>query len=404
MANKKIYNQIKPLSYVIGKVGSWIFSKFFLKLKVLRNDIPKKDGRRKVVICNHESFYDFMAVITAIKGPMHMVTSSSMIRSLPICEMIKKFGVIDKNQFQTLPSDMKKMKAVLDDGKTLVLFPAGVMPEGGYSTPIPSATAKTLRWFNADVYVANIRGTYLTKPKWSKIMRKGKTSIEIYKLASAEEFTSLSVEDADKLIGANLYFDAYKNNLQDKIKFKNGSNAEGLENVVFKCPNCNKDYSIVSENQSELRCVECGYSVKMDDMGILHPNGDIPLVYSLVSDWHRFVEKSVFERVKNDENFALKTEADVYKINDKKHRFEKVGSATVILDKENFEINGKVNNEDFKKVIFAKNLPLLPSVPGKHFDIQDGADIYRIYPKEPKIVIEWILSLKAIYKLSHGLE
>ncbi|MBQ3234960.1 MAG: 1-acyl-sn-glycerol-3-phosphate acyltransferase [Clostridia bacterium] len=400
MKKQLIYNKIRPFAYVVGKVGSWWFSKFRLRLKVVKNEI-KKDGRKKVIICNHESFFDFMALIHSVKGPAHMVTSSAMIRTNPICKQIENFGVIAKNQFQTVPSDMRKMKAVLDDGKTLVLFPAGIMPEGGWSTPTPSATAKTLKWFGADVYVAKIRGTYLCKPKWSHVFRKGRSTIEIYKLATSEEFSALSLEDAVRLIDAHLYFDAYKNNLVDMVKYKHGDNVEGLENVVYKCPHCNEEYSIKCESSNVLTCSKCGYSVKSDCYGILHQNGEKPLIYSLVSDWHRFVEKSVYEKVKADKNYQLKTRAEVLKINDKKHKFESVGKAEITLDTENITMDGKVCGQDFHRVIFAQNFPALPSVPGKHFDVQDGVEIYRIRPENPEVIVEWMLSLKAIFKISH---
>ncbi len=400
MKGEKIYNKIKPFSYAVGKLGSFIYSKFFLRLKVLKNEI-KKDGRKKVLISNHQSVIDFMVIMNAVKGPCHLVTSNAFLRTLPIKKLVENYGVIGKNQFQTIPSDLRKMKAIVDDYKTLALFPAGLMTESGASSPIPPATAKTLKWFNADIYVAKIRGTYLSKPKWSKVFRKGRTTVEIYKLATAEEFSTLSKEDAVRLIDAHLSFDAYRESVQDKISHKHGDNVVGLENVVYKCPSCNGEHTIHSKDKNVLTCSACGYSVQCNKYGIMHQYGDKPIVYPFVSDWYKFIENAVFEKVKNEPNFVFKTVAEVHKINDKKHKFESVGNAEITLDNEKFTLRGTLYGESVEKVIYARNFPSLPFVPGLRFEIQDGTDIFRIYPENPKIVTEWILTVKALFKLYH---
>lgn len=402
MKKPRPYNKINPFVYGVAKICAKVYSKFVLNLNLIKSEYLPNDGRKKVVICNHESFYDFMGILAYLKGSAHIVMSKTMLRTMPIKNLIIKAGVIEKNQFQTTIVDMRKMKAVLDDGKTLVIFPAGIMPEGGASTPIPDATAKTLKWFDADVYVAKFRGTYLCKPKWSKVMRKGRSSVDIYKLASREELMELSVEHAGQLITSHLYFDAYKNNLIDQVRYKRGDNLEGIENVLYKCPFCNEEYSIKVKNSNELVCSSCGYSVKSNEMGILSSNGAKPLVFSLVSDWHRFIEKSVYEKVKSTKNFSISTGADIYKIYDKKRKFELVGRAIVTLDKDKFTLDGNIYHRAFYKEISAITTPILPSTPGKCFEIQDENDTYRICPDSPEKTIEWLLTLKAIYKISKG--
>lgn len=399
MKKLRPYNKINPFVYAIGKICAKIFCKFKLNLQLLKSEY-RNDGRKKVIISNHESFYDFMGILAYLKGSAHMVMSKTMLRTMPIKNLIKQAGVIEKNQFQTTIVDMRKMKAVLDDNKTLVIFPAGIMPESGSSTPIPEATAKAIKWFDADVYVSKFRGTYLTKPKWSKIMRKGNPTLEIYKLASREELSELSLEHTEQLINSHLYFDAYKNNLIDQIRYKHGDNLVGIENVLYKCPYCNEEYYMRVKNSNELTCLSCGYSVKSNEYGILTSNGAKPLIYSLVSDWHRFIEKSIYEKIKSTPDFSISTGADVYKINDKKRKFELSGRVIVTLDKESFILDGTLYNQPFYKKISAKTTPILPSTPGKCFEIQQDNDTYRICPDSPEKTIEWLLTLKSIYKLS----
>ena len=46
---------------------------------------------------------------------------------------------------------------------------------------------------------------------------------------------------------------------------------------------------------------------------------------------------------------------------------------------------------------------MLPFQPGDRFEIQQGSQIYRIRPKDGRIVMKWILTLKVLYKLRHRL-
>ena len=74
------------------------------------------------------------------------------------------------------------MKEVVDNNMPLTIYPAGLMSEQGIATPIPDSTGKFLKWLKQDVYIAKIRGTYLTKPKWSKVRRKGKKDGTFHKI------------------------------------------------------------------------------------------------------------------------------------------------------------------------------------------------------------------------------
>lgn len=397
---KSNYKKPNIFVYYFMKFASYLICKVRFKMKLLRNELKGAKGK-KVVICNHEAATDFFAPYAFFPGTIHLVMSNSFMRTVSIKPFIEACGVIGKNQFATSVSDMRKMKSVTDNGATLVFYPAGLMSESGASTPIPAATAKTLKWFDADIYVGKVSGTYLANPKWAKVKRMGKTTFDVYKLISAKDFANLSGEEAAALIEKHLGFDAYRINAEKQTVYKNGDNLEGIENVLYKCPACGEEYSMKVAGGKKLYCEKCGYTVMSDKTGILHrPDGIMP-IFKLPSDWHAFIENSVYEKIKGEQIFKLETIAEIQKINDKKHRFERVGKAVVTLDIDNFVIDGVIKGSVFRKEIFAGNFPMLPFKPGKFFEIQDGSDIFRVFPKEPEKVMEWIFTLKAIYKIKH---
>ncbi len=284
------YHKPHKFHYRIAQALSWVVSKTVFRNKVLRNEINGISGPF-VVIANHQCAYDFVNLICATKRPMSFVISNSFYNSLPIRRFLNKMGVIPKQQFQTNVSDMKNMKAVIDHGEALVIYPAGLMCEDGLSTPIPAATFKFLKWLGADVYVARSYGSYFVMPKWSKGMRPGPTSIDIYKLFSKEELAELPVEAIRAATCEALLFDAYREQEQNPKKYRKGSDIAGLANVLYRCPHCGEEFHITAPDPHTLCCLACGYRQYADEFGFLHNTGHGPEI-RYVSDWSRLILKT----------------------------------------------------------------------------------------------------------------
>ena len=399
---KTVYKRPNALLYGIVRLVSRLACKLLFPLKVERNELTGTSGRR-ILICNHEAAIDFLPVYAAVKERCHMVASNSIVMSIPVvAPLAARMGVICKNQFQTLIGDMRKMKLVVDNEGLLVIFPAGMMTESGTSTPIPRATAKALKWLDADVYVGKVGGTYLTSPKWSKVTRRGKITLDIYKLASREEFSALSVEQAEALVDRHLAFDAYRANEVNRVAYKNGGNVEGLEQVLFRCPACGADFTIRAEG-NKLSCTACGFALESDRYGLLHdPAGGEPR-FCYPSDWYAKIEGEIGALVAADPGYQFTTTADIYKINHKKHRYEKAGRGTVTMTFEQFVIDGQLFGEPFYQEISTAPFPILPFQPGKRFEIQVGRDIFRICPDDPQVVMQWIMVLKAAFRVRQGI-
>lgn len=399
-SNKKSYREPNKFVVSIGKGISKFLCKYIYNVKIVGNELDDQAGRC-VIIANHESVIDVLPTYAIVPPKTHFVISKAMMQTLPIAPLIEMSGAISKNQFQTSALDMRRMKAVLDHDEPLLLFPAGLMTESGASTPIPLATAKVLKWFKSDVYVARLNGTYLTNPKWSNVKRKGEITIEIYKLASKEDFDIMTDEQAADLVTEHLSFDAYRHNDEKKVYYKNGDNVQGLEYVLYKCPCCHKEFTIYARGKNKLVCEECGYAVKSDNYGKLSLIGVGDPIFEYPSDWHAFIEESVYEFVKEHPNFYYETPAEIHAINEKKHKYEPVGRGTIGFDFDKFVMEGTMNGKPFVETISTQAFPILPFRPGAYFEIQHGEQIYRIIPDNPEIVMKWIFTLKATFRLKH---
>ena len=271
------------------------------------------------------------------------------------------------------------------------------MTGNGISTPIPDATGKSLKWFGCDVYAAVTKGSYLSKPKWSKIGRKGKVTLNIIKLFSAEEVKTLDETVLLNRVKEVLDYDSYENQKKALIPFKNGNNIEGLENVLYKCPKCGKEFCMESTQFDTLTCRHCKNQVKANKYGLLEKVNPTDVIFDSPSDWSRYI----INDLKNSEsNITLESPCKVQMINYEKRKFEFVGHGLVKIDEEKISFEGIINNEITSKEFLISKNPTLPYVPGKCFDLQEEKEIYKIHLENPKQTLKWVYLTEIYHKKS----
>ncbi len=391
---------LKPnrLCYRIAQFASWNFATFVFKRKMLRNEIKNKKGAF-VVIANHEAAFDFVNLIDATHRPMSFVISHSFYNSLPIKGFLNKMGVIPKQQFQTAVRDLKRIKAVIESGEPVVIYPSGLMCEDGLSTPIPAATYKFLKWLETDVYVARTSGTYFVMPKWTKGLRPGRTYMDIYKLFDKETLATMELDEVQRKTDEAILFDAYREQEEHRVKYKNNAVIDGLENVLYQCPHCKTEFAMQVRDHSTIACTACGYEQVVDDYALMHNYRGLGEELRYVSDWSRLIYQQLKDKIRKGIENSLENQAIIHMIDPKADRFIEVGKAHIHLSKDGFHLRGDIRDEAVDLTVSVANIPTLPFGPGKYFEIQHGTDIYRCYPEDGRLTMKFINMVKIFYEL-----
>ena len=395
--SQQYYKKPNMLIYRLTQGASFIAERILFRRKFMRNELRGKKGPI-VVIANHQAALDFMSLIGATREPMTFVISNSFYSTLPLKRAMDKIGVIPKQQFQTSLKDMHMMKAVIDEGKILVIYPAGLMCEDGLSTPLPEATSRFLQWMHADVYMAKTCGTYFCTPKWSKKRRRGRTYLDVYKLFSADELSTTPPEELREKMEDALLFDAYREQEKLKVAYKGGDNVEGLENVLYVCPNCRQELKIYT-NGSTIGCSACGFAEESDKYGFLHKKGDTGTEIRYVSDWSRMIYDDLKARIRGGENITLSSRTKFMTVNKKKNKFTDAGSGTLTYRDGHLYLEGRLHGEDFELDVAANTFASLPFKPGKHIEVQNGNDIYRCVLEDGRLAMKFINLIKINYEL-----
>ena len=392
------YQKPNLFYYRLAQVASYIVANCVFKRQILRNEIKDAKGPF-VVIANHQAAYDFVNLIGACKRPMSFVISNSFYQSLPIQGILDKIAVIPKQQFQTTTSDLKKIRAVIQAGEPVVIYPAGLMCEDGLSTPIPAATYKLFKWLGVDVYMAKTCGTYFAMPKWTSGFRPGKTTLDIYKLFDKKDLETMDMETIRQKTEEALLFDAYREQERLLVKYKKGSDLRGLENVLYACPHCGSEFSVIVKEGNSLYCESCGYSQRSDEFGFLHKASEHGQEIRYVSDWSKHIFSKLKEKLSKGEETVLSAKTAIHMVDSKKKKYVPVGTGTLTLSPERFLIEGTLKGKEISLTIPIAAFPTLPFSPGKHMEIQDGQTIYRCVLEDGRTVMKFINMVKAFHQL-----
>ena len=396
MKQKKLKQS--KLAYALFKLLANTVARFKFKRKFLRNELKGKKGPL-VVISNHAAALDFVNLIGATRRPMQFVISSSFYSTLPFRGIVDRLGLLPKQQFQTSLGDMRKMKAVIESGGILVIYPTGLMSDDGRDQPLPTATYQFLKWIKADIYMAKNIGTYFSMPKWREGgLRGGKTLLDIYKLFDAQELVGATLDDVRRKTDAALAFDAYEEQESLLVKYRKNSNIKGLESILYQCPHCKAEYTVRVKDESTIYCEACGFTEKADAYQFLHKVSDCGTEIRHPSKWSTFIRETVRDEITAGRLTALTTPVRIQMIPDGAHTFTDAGTGTLTLNATHFLLCGDVNGTPTELNIPISTFASLPYRPGCYIELQHGERIYRCHPENGKLVTKMIHMIEIYYE------
>jgi 1-acyl-sn-glycerol-3-phosphate acyltransferase len=272
-----------------------LFLKFRFGYKYEKN--PFKTNGNYIVLSNHTTDFDMLFVASSFKKPMYFVGSEHIARWKLLYAFLKVcFDPIMRNKGASAASAVKEIKRRIKSGANICFFPEGVRSWDGANSPISYSTAKLVKTSGAGLVTYKIIGGYFTSPMWSGAsVRRGKVFGSPVRYLSVDEISSLSVEEIYDIIVNDLYEDAYERQNDEKVCYKGKCLAEGLERLIFKCPECEKRDRFVSSG-NHIKCENCGYSFNYNEQGFLE-GGRFKTLKEL-SDWQKTeVENDVIEGV-----------------------------------------------------------------------------------------------------------
>ena len=241
----------------------------FIKLKFrYRYDSLKKIKGPYLLLANHNMEMDPILLGIAAGKQAFFVASEHIARKgFGTWFLMRYFHPILHRKGKDGARSVMTILKTLRSGSSVALFPEGNRSFDGVTCPIPEATGKMAKHAGVPVITYRFEGGYLTQPRFSVKLRKGRVTGHLVKIYQPEELKKMTDEEVNAAIAADLREDAYEAQERDKIAYKGKKLAFGIESTLYRCPKCEAFGTLASDDKT-VRC-ECGYEASYDVYGYL---------------------------------------------------------------------------------------------------------------------------------------
>ena len=260
-------------------------AKYHYKLNKYKLDKKKP----YIILSNHTAQLDPLFLVSSFNRPIQFVMLDIMFDTF-LGKVLKVLAnPIAKEKDVVDVSTIRNMYDVIKQNGVVGLFPSGDCTCTGIESKIDPSIAKLVKKLNAEVILYKTTGLFGIRPRFSKKIRKGKSSGNVVDVITTEELQILSNEEIYSRITNALYCDQVKEN---KDLFKSKASAEYLEKVLYVCPDCFSISSLESSG-NEIKCRKCGFSATYNErMRFVRNNAvrDSASVNNLetIAEWNEF--------------------------------------------------------------------------------------------------------------------
>ena len=336
---KRPWKILTPLTWLLSFPKNWIH-----RGRIDKTGMPKGVKPPYFLLCNHNSFMDFMIMTKAI-FPHRANYIVAIDGFIGIEGLLRAVGGICNRKFARSSTLVKNMLRARDNGDIVVLFPEARYSLCGTTAVLPASLGKMVRKMNIPVVTLIMHGHHVNSPYWHVGSRKVKPiEAEMKLLFNQEETQTLSVDEMNTRLADAFQYDDFAWQRDNGIRIKTKNRAEGLHRVLYQCPSCNTEYKMISVN-NELRCGECGKVWEMSELGELRAQtGETE--FSHIPDWYEWERSNVRREVENG-TYSFESQVRVESLPNAKGfvKFSEPGYLTHNMD--GFTLTGICENEPF---------------------------------------------------------
>ncbi len=369
------------------------------KFRYTKIDMEKAGKGPYLILMNHSCFLD-PKILSKIFYPLPyyiVVTSDGFVGKE---WLMRTIGCIPTKKFVadiSLTRDMTR--AVKEKGVSVALFPEASYSFDGTATPLPRKLGALLKKLDVPVLMVQTEGAFLKQPLYNNLrLRKNKVSATLTCIASQEEVRQKSVAELDEILDKAFSFDNFKMQLESKTVIDTPTRAEGLNRILYRCPNCGAEGKTVGAGTS-LTCENCKKVWEMTELGQLQAT-DGNTEFSHIPDWYAWQRKVVREQLL-DGSYKLNLDVDIAIQADFKAIY-KVGSGKLVHDTDGFVLDGcegKLHYEHSPLASYGLYSDYYWYEIADVICIGDKNRLYYCFPKQKDVVAKARLATEELYKL-----
>jgi len=244
----------------------------FLKLKFgYRYEVAKDLPENYIVLSNHTTDFDPIFVAASFPKQMYFIASEHITRWKKFYPILKHlFDPIIRQKGTVAAAAVIQALRKVKEGNSVCIFAEGVRSWDGLTGSILPSTGKVVKKAGCGLVTYKLTGGYFVSPNWSRTSntRRGPIHGAPVGVYTAEQIAAMTVDEVNEIINRDLYEDAYATQLADPKPYRGKNLAQGLENLLYVCPQCGQMDSYRSQGDT-VTCQSCGHELHYDTYGML---------------------------------------------------------------------------------------------------------------------------------------
>ncbi len=322
---------------VVWTVARFLVSPFIRQKFAYAYDKSIKGGPY-LILCNHNTDWDPLLLGMAFPQRVSFVASEHIFRKGVVSKLLR-FAVdpISRLKGTVALNTVREIVDKLKSGINVAIFAEGNRSFNGLTGDIPESIGKLARLCGVSVVTYRLDGGYLTSPRWSRTIRRGKMKGSVVRIYPAEEVRKMKPEELNESIRADLSLDAMKEQRTHMIRFRGKRLAEHLENVLCLCPKCGQIGKLQSR-EDRLFC-DCGFSVRYNEFGFFEGE-DAP--FDNITDWDNDQTEKLIASLPEGDGCIFSDTEMVMKEVFPDHSEKVVGKGEMRLFRDRLECCGKI--------------------------------------------------------------
>ncbi|MBQ0018551.1 MAG: 1-acyl-sn-glycerol-3-phosphate acyltransferase [Clostridiales bacterium] len=399
--NKKKTEFKKPNIFVYKLLAFFVRIYLWIKFKpeYKLDELKNIDGPA-VILCSHTSNLDFLLLAVGLLPvrPTYIMSNHFFVHP-KIGKLLAPLHAIPKKMFCADVNAIRQIMRASKSGNVIVMFPEGRLSCCGHTVGLADGTPELLKKLGVDVYWVVENGLYKALPKWGKAgIRKGPVSIEGGKLFEGSELKALSVSDIEARLADAIRHD--DESVYVGETYKCDKPALGLEGILYKCPVCGKEFSMVSYAHT-LKCKACGTVWELNEKYELsrriesgardnvhecnYNDARDGLDFNSINAWFDW-EQDAIDLDKGLECDCILATPGEDGINDRN-----AGKGHISINREDIHFVGECFGQPLEFTEKTSFIKAFPATVGDHFDIYSNKIMYNIIPQpNPDESIKWV--------------
>ena len=253
-----------------------------------------------LLIPNHVTTWDPLLVAMSLpEKQVYFVASEHLFRLGLVSKLLGWLvAPIPRRKASSGADTVKACLRHLRDGHSICLFAEGEQSWTGCSQPIFPATGKLVKSSGATLVTFRLEGAYLSLPRWARSIRRGRIHGHAVGIYPPEQLKAMSASEINALIERDIAENAWQRQREQPIAYRGKRLAEGLEKLLYLCPNCRRIGTLRSRGK-RLFC-SCGLTLEWTQEGFFAPSS--PFANAL--EWDEW-QRDALQQFQGDEDGLL---------------------------------------------------------------------------------------------------